>query len=97
MELGELPTNHFAEFKINSSLFTPVIPKEAEQEVFIEDKEKKQYEQLENGKWKKHLEVVEHTKSDAGHRDVKTFITHYCHSRYSDEQKRNELEKTLNV
>lgn len=21
----------------------------------------------------------------------------YCHSRYSDEQKRNELEKTLNV
>ena len=33
----------------------------------------------------------------AGHRDVKTFITHYCFSRYSDEQKRNELEKTLNI
>lgn len=244
VELGELPSNHFAEFKINSSLFTPVIPKEAEQEVFTEAEEKKlkelaaaefaehpnrtaalavlinfslglrvgelvalkwkdlkdsylhirrmeqkQYEQLENGKWKKHLEVVEHTKSDAGyrtlyvvssamelfdkvkeanlrsgysceaedyifmyrkhritansidshyeryckqigiskkgnhkarktaltkvadnpninlkdamefagHRDVKTFINHYCFSRYSDEQKRNELEKTLNV
>jgi len=151
--------------------------------------EQKQYEQLENGKWKKHLEVVEHTKSDAGyrtlyvvssamelfdkikeanlrngysceaedytfmyrkhritansidshydryykqigiakkgnqkawktaltkvadnpninlkdamefagHRDVKTFINHYCFSRYSDEQKRQELEKNLNV
>ena len=151
--------------------------------------EQKQYEQLENSKWKKHLEVVEHTKSDAGyrtlyvvssamelfdkvkeanlrngytceaedyifmyrkhritansidshyeryckqigiskkdnhkarktaltkvadnpninlkdamefagHRDVKTFINHYGFSRYSDEQKRNELEKTLNV
>ena len=125
VELGELPTNHFAEFKINSSLFTPVIPKEAEQEVFIEDEEKKlkelaaaefaehpnrtaalavlinfslglrvgelvalkwkdlkdsylhirrmeqkQYEQLEIGKWKKHLEVVEHTKSDAGYRTL---------------------------
>ncbi len=33
----------------------------------------------------------------AGHRDVKTFINHYCFSRYSDEQKRQELEKTLNV
>ena len=33
----------------------------------------------------------------AGHRDVKTFITHYCFSRYSDEQKRTELEKTLNI
>ena len=33
----------------------------------------------------------------AGHRDVKTFIHHYCFSRYSDEQKRQELEKTLNV
>ena len=33
----------------------------------------------------------------AGHRDVKTFITHYCFSLYSDEQKRNELEKTLNI
>lgn len=147
--------------------------------------EQKQYEQLENGKWKKHLEVVEHTKSDtgyrtlyvgssamelfdnakeanlqngytceaedyifmyrkhhitansndrhyeryckqignskkgnhkapktaltkvadnpnitlkdamefAGHRDVKTLINHYCFSRYSDEQKRQELKK----
>ncbi len=216
VELGELPSNHFAEFKIKASLFTPVIPKEAQQEVFTEEEEKKlkslaaaefaehpnrtaalavlrmeqkQYEQLENGKWKKHLEVVEHTKSDAGyrtlyvvssamelfdkvkeanlrngytceaedyifiyrkhritansidshferyckqigiakkgnhkarktaltkvadnpninlkdamefagHRDVKTFINHYCFSRYSDEQKRQELEKTLNV
>ena len=32
----------------------------------------------------------------AGHKDVKTFITHYCFSRYSDEKKRIELEKTLN-
>lgn len=32
----------------------------------------------------------------AGHKDVKTFIKHYCFSRYSDEQKRLELEKTLN-
>lgn len=41
VELRELPCLHFAEFKINSSLFTPVIPKEAEQEVFTEVKEKK--------------------------------------------------------
>lgn len=33
----------------------------------------------------------------AGHRDVKTFIIHYCFSRYSHKQKRQELEKTLNV
>ena len=33
----------------------------------------------------------------AGQKDVKTFITHYCFSRYSDEQKRLELEKTLNI
>ena len=32
-----------------------------------------------------------------GHRDVQTYIKHYCFSRYSDEQKRNELEKTLNI
>lgn len=32
-----------------------------------------------------------------GHRDVQTYIKHYCFSRYSDEQKRNELKKTLNV
>ena len=32
--------------------------------------EQKQYEQLGNGKWKKHLEVVEHTKSDAGYRTL---------------------------
>ena len=32
----------------------------------------------------------------AGHKDVKTFITHYCFSRYTDEKKRMELEKTLN-
>ena len=37
------------------------------------------------------------TMEFAGHRDVKTFINHYCFSRYSDEQKRQELEKTLNV
>ncbi|MGN1159329.1 MAG: hypothetical protein ACI4SE_03945 [Lachnospiraceae bacterium] len=59
--LGELPSNHFAEFKINSSLFTLIISKKAEQ---------KQYEQLENGKCKKHLEVVAHTKSDAGYRTL---------------------------
>ena len=33
----------------------------------------------------------------SGHKDVQTYIKHYCHSRYSDEHKRNELEKTLNV
>ena len=33
----------------------------------------------------------------SGHRDVQTYIKHYCFSRYSDEQKRMELEKTLNV
>ena len=244
VELGELPCNRFAAFKINSALFTPIIPKEAEPEVFTEVEEKKlkelantefeahpnrtaalavmvnfslglrvgelvalkwkdlkdsylhirrmeqkQFEQLENGKWQKLLEVVEHTKSDAGHRtlyvvssameifekvrqanlrngyscegddyifmyrqhhitsnsidshyeryckqlgiskkgnhkarktaltkiadnpninlkdamefaghrDVKTFINHYCFSRYSNEQKRMELEKTLNI
>lgn len=32
----------------------------------------------------------------SGHKDVQTYIRHYCFSRYSDEQKRNELEKTLN-
>ena len=33
----------------------------------------------------------------SGHRDVQTYIGHYCFSRYSDEQKRKELEKTLNI
>ena len=244
VELEEIPANHYSEFKINASLFTPETPKEAEQEVFSEEEEKqlkalalkefeehpdriaalaviinfslglrvgelvalkwkdlkdsylhirrmeqKQFEKLENGKWQKSYTVVEHTKSNAGirtlyvvtsamelfnkvketnlrngyscepddfifiyrnhritsncidshferyckglgikkkgnhkarktaltkiadnpninlkdamewagHRDVKTFITHYCFSRYSDEQKRNELEKTLNI
>lgn len=32
--------------------------------------EQKQYDKLENGKWKSHLEVVEHTKSDAGYRTI---------------------------
>ena len=32
-----------------------------------------------------------------GHKDIQTYIKHYCFSRYSDEQKRSELEKTLNV
>lgn len=40
-ELGDLPVNHFAEFKINASLFTPPKPKEAAERVFIEDEEKK--------------------------------------------------------
>lgn len=244
VELGILPTNHYAEFKIKASLFTPTVSKDSEFEVFNEEEEhrlkelaqkeftehpnriatlavlinfslglrvgelvalkwkdlrdsylyirrmeQQQYEKLDNGKWKKHLEVVEHPKSDAGyrtlyvvssamelfnkvrdvnlqngyscdpedyifmyrkhrltansidshyeryckelgikkkgnhkarkttltkiadnpninlkdamnwagHRDVKTFINHYCFSRYSDEQKRQELEKTLNV
>ena len=244
VELGELPSNPFSNFKIKSSLFTPVVAKEAEYEVFneveeqqvkelaLEDftthphsasaialvanfslglrvgelvalkwkdlkspylqirrMEQKQYDKLENGKWKSHLEVVEHTKSDAGyrtlyvvssvlelfekvkednlkrgyscepedyiflyrgnrissksitnkyekyckalgiikktnhkarktcltkiadnaninlkdamefggHKDVQTYIKHYCFSRYSDEQKREELEKTLNL
>lgn len=244
VELGILPTNHYAEFKIKAFLFTPTVSKDAEFEVFNEEEEhrlkelaqkefaehpnriatlavlinfslglrvgelvalkwkdlrdsylyirrmeQQQYEKLDNGKWKKHLEVVEHPKSDAGyrtlyvvssamelfnkvrdvnlqngyscdpedyifmyrkhrltansidshyeryckelgikkkgnhkarkttltkiadnpninlkdamnwagHRDVKTFINHYCFSRYSDEQKRQELEKTLNV
>ena len=33
----------------------------------------------------------------SGHRDIQTYLKHYCFSRYSDEQKRIELEKTLNV
>lgn len=244
VELGELSVNPFANFKINSSLFTPVIEKEPEYEVFSEVEEQqikdyalkdferneelttalavvlnfslglrvgelvalkwkdlkdsylhirrmeqKQYDQLPDGKWHYHNEVVEHTKSNAGyrtiyvvssalelfeqirqanlkrgfscnaedfmflyrgnritsqaidrryekyckdlgfvkksnhktrktcltkiadnpninlkdamqfsgHKDVQTYIRHYCFSRYSDEQKRNELEKTLNV
>lgn len=32
-----------------------------------------------------------------GHKDVQTYIKHYCFSRYSDKQKREELEKTLNL
>ena len=39
VELGILPTNHYAEFKIKASLFTPTVPKDAEFEVFnIDDK-----------------------------------------------------------
>ena len=243
VELGELPANPFSTFKIKPSLFTPIVEKEPEYEVFNEAEEQqikeyalkdfarndelttalavvlnfslglrvgelvalkwkdlkgsylhirrmeqKQYEQLPEGKWHYHIEVVEHTKSNAGyrtiyvvstaleifekigqanlqkggscgaedyiflyrgkritsqaidkkyerycrelsfvkkgnhktrktcltkiadnpninlkdamqfsgHRDVQTYIKHYCFSRYSDEQKRNELEKTLN-
>ena len=40
MELEEIPANHYSEFKINASLFTPETPKEAEQEVFSEEEEK---------------------------------------------------------
>lgn len=245
VELGELPVNHFAEFKINPSLFAPVEEKEPEYEVFNEEEEKqtkerafaefeanpkrtaplavvlnfslglrvgelvalkwkdlktpylhirrmeqRQYDRSENGEWNLRIEIVEHTKTEAGfrtiyvvssaleifekikesnlqngyscepedfifmssigkrmavqsvdwyyqkycrdlgivkkgnhkvrktclskigdnpninlkdamefsgHKDVKTFIKHYCFSRYSDEQKRLELEKTLNV
>ena len=32
--------------------------------------EQKQYEQLPEGKWHYHMEVVEHTKSDAGYRTI---------------------------
>ena len=32
--------------------------------------EQKQYEQLPEGKWHYHIEVVEHTKSDAGYRTI---------------------------
>ena len=243
VELGELSANPFNNFKIKPSLFTPVVEKEAEYEVFneveeqrikefalkdfarndelttalavvinfslglrvgelvalkwkdikdsylhIRRMEQKQYEQTPDGKWHYHIEVVEHTKTDAGyrtiyvvtsalelferirganlqrgfscgaedyifvyrgkritsqaidkkyerycrelgivkkgnhktrktcltkiadnpninlkdamqfsgHKDVQTYIRHYCFSRYSDEQKRNELEKTLN-
>ncbi len=31
----------------------------------------------------------------SGHKDVQTYIRHYCFSRYSDEQKRNKLVKML--
>ena len=243
VERGELTVNHYNEFKVNTSLFKPVTPKEPEYEVFSEKEEKdikemamtefkanpertaplavvlnfslglrvgellalkwkdlkepylqirrmeqRQYTKDEKDNWKLHIEVVEHTKSDAGirkiyvvssaleifkqikesnlnngyscepedfifmldykrmavhsmdwyyqkycrdlgivkkgnhkvrktaltkigdnpninlkdamefagHKDVKTFITHYCFSRYSDEKKRIELEKTLN-
>ena len=37
---GELSVNHYNEFKVNTSLFTPVIPKEPEYEVFSEKEEK---------------------------------------------------------
>ena len=125
VELGILPTNHYAEFKIKASLFTPTVSKDAEFEVFNEEEEhrlkelaqkeftehpnriatlavlinfslglrvgelvalkwkdlrdsylhirrmeQQQYEKLDNGKWKKHLEVVEHPKSDAGYRTL---------------------------
>ena len=36
VERGELSVNHYNEFKVNTSLFTPVIPKEPEYEVFSE-------------------------------------------------------------
>ncbi len=242
VELGELPSNPYTAFKINPSLFTPIVEKEPEYEMFneveeqqikdalqdferntelttalavvlnfslglrfgelvalkwkdlkgsylhIRRMEQKQYEQLDGEKWHYHIYVVAHIKSDAGyrtiyvvstamelferireanlqrgfscepedyiflyrgkrifsqaidkkymryckelgivkkgnyktrktcltkiadnpninlkdamqfsgHRDVQTYIKHYCFSRYSDEQKRNELEKTLN-
>ena len=125
VELGELPANPFTNFKINRSLFTPIVEKEPEYEVFSEVKEQqikeyalqdfarneelttalavvlnfslglrvgelvalkwkdlresylhirrmeqKQYEQLPEGKWHYHIEVVEHTKSDAGYRTI---------------------------
>ena len=40
VERGELSVNHYNEFKVNTSLFTPVIPKEPEYEVFSEKEEK---------------------------------------------------------
>lgn len=242
-KLGELSNNPYLNFKIKSSLFTPIEDKEPEYEVFNEDEEQrikeyalqdfernselttalaivinfslglrvgeivalkwkdlkdsylhirrmeqKQYEKYADGKWHYKIEVVEHTKSEqgkrkiyvvssaldlfnrikeanlkmgfscesedyifiykgqrvtaqaiekkykrycnnlgiirksnhkagktcltkiadnpninlrdamqfGGHRDVQTYIKHYCFSRYSDEQKREELEKTLN-
>ena len=98
--------------------------------------EQKQYDLLSDDTWKQRIEVVEHTKSDAGYRTIyvvtsaleifqkikesnlnngydcepDSFIFlhkntrisansidwYYCFSRYSDEQKRLELEKTLN-
>ena len=244
VELGELPSNPFNNFKIRPSLFQATEEKEAEYEVFSETEEQqikehafndferntelttalavvlnfslglrvgelvalkwkdlrdsylsirrmeqKQYTQSEDGKWHYHIAVVEHTKSEAGcrtiyvvssaleifgmikeanlqrgfscnaddyifiyrgqritsqaiakkydrycselgiikksnhkarktcltkladnpninlkdamqfsgHRDIQTYLKHYCFSRYSDEQKRIELEKTLNV
>lgn len=39
VELGELPSNPFSNFKIKASLFTPVVAKEAEYEVFNEVEE----------------------------------------------------------
>ena len=45
VELGELPANPFSNFKINRSLFTPVVEKEPEYEVFneIEEQQIKEY------------------------------------------------------
>ncbi len=244
VELEELPSNPFSNFKINSALFTPTEQKDAEYEVFNENEEQqlkalaihdfetyqhcsssiavainfslglrvgelvalkwkdlkdhylhirrmeqRQYEQSADGTWHSHLEVVEHTKTEAGcrtiyvvssalelfakvkehnvargysceaedyiflyrgnritsksisnkykkyckklgivrksnhkarktcltkiadnpninlkdamqysgHKDVKTYIKHYCFSRYSDEHQRKELEKCLNM
>lgn len=131
VELGELPSNPFSAFKINPSLFTPVVEKEANLErgfscnaedyVFLYRGNRitsqaidKKYERYcrELGFFKKGNHKTRKTcltkiadnpninLKDAmqfsGHRDVQTYIKHYCFSRYSDEQKRNELEKTLN-
>ena len=45
VELGELPANPFTNFKINRSLFTPVVEKESEYEVFseVEEQQIKEY------------------------------------------------------
>ena len=39
VELGELPSNPYANFKIKAPLFTPVVEKEPEYEVFSETEE----------------------------------------------------------
>ena len=45
VERGELSINHYNEFKVNTSLFTPVTPKEPEYEVFseVEEQQIKEY------------------------------------------------------
>ncbi|MCM1213396.1 MAG: hypothetical protein NC548_02615 [Lachnospiraceae bacterium] len=85
VELGELPANPFNNFKIKPSLFTPVVEKEAEYEVFneVEEQRIKEFalkDFARNDELTTALAVVinfslglrvgEHTKTDEGCRTI---------------------------